>query len=775
MSSSSSAAAGTGAGAGAGAGAGSALAAGSVVSGWTLQASRSTGALYWHRSGVSWWHDAVLPVGWAWGQASASGPRFWVELATGRRCDAPPVAGGAGAGSAAAADSAASAGPPPSKRARLQEEASAPYRYLVYPDYVPELLLAPLRRRGAAWADAAAAAPGDGSAARPPSGWRAVEAAVLANEWDFVSKPSVLFKGAACEAGMPGTLHSLPWALAAAAGAPRPQLVNHMPNPRALSSKTALWLALRAWCGARPGGGAPEGAGVPTTFILRSSAAPSFAAFRAAAAQPAAMPAAHCARGMWIVKPEKLLGGQGIELASSPDEVAALLDAVAARGLRTAEGGAVAAGANWVVQKYIERPLTLGGRKFDVRVLALVTDAWDVYVFEHGFIKMCSVPYSLERESAAADAAAAGGASQFSAAFAKVAHITNHCYQATSAGYGALEPSNLLSFDQLQTALDLSLGAGAASVRGQLWPRWAEAILTMLAAARASGVAGARPPPAAAGARRRPRHWFEIVGVDFVVDEHLRSWLIEANTTPGLEGHCAYADAVYGRAVEEAYARAVDGHFPLPHGAAPPPLPAAAYDDSAVAALPWAASVARAPLPPWVTAPWGGWAGGGGGGDDAPPRVAAPRAHPAPSSHTSNCWQLVWSERAADLRAIPHQAAMAAEADNAAAVDELLRAEAAAAAAGCAPVSDADAAAIAARHGLAPLLHAVQRTGAVAEAELRAGGSAAAEDEAAAAAAATAAAAADSAPPPPSPFWRPVLRRYMHRDDDAWRYPLGAP
>jgi hypothetical protein len=85
---------------------------------------------------------------------------------------------------------------------------------------------------------------------------------------------------------------------------------------------------------------------------------------------------------------------------------------------------------------------------------------------------------------------------------------------------------------------------------------------------------------------------------------------------------------------------------------------------------------------------------------------------------------------------------MAAEADNAAAVDELLRAEAAAAAAGRAPVSDADAAAIAARHGLAPLLHAVD-----------AGAGAGA----------------------PTPHWRPALRRYIRQRDAEWLYPLGAP
>ena len=480
------------------------------------------------------------------------------------------------------------------------------------------------------------------------------------------------------------------------------------------------------------------------------------------------MPPSQCARNMWIVKPEKLLGGQGIELASSVAEVAAVLDRAAAAGLRTAEGGIVAPGANWVVQKYVERPLLLGGRKFDVRVLALVTDAWDVYVYEHGFCRLTSAPYSLERggggaaaASAAASASAAAASSDFSAGagFSKVAHITNHCYQVTASEYGAHEPSNLLSFDQLQTALDLRLGAGALSVRGQLWPRWAEAILEMLSAARGAAEAGAAPP---GGGRR---HWFEIIGVDFVVDEHFRSWLIEANTTPGLEGHCAYADAVYARVVEDAYCLVVDPLFPLqPAGAAPPPLADAAYDDCVVAALPWAARVARAPLPAWAATPWG----------DVP--------CPAPAPHRGNRWQLVWSEAVRELRAIPHQAAMAGAADTAAAVDAMLAAEAAGGSSGdgCSGGSGggsgtaALASRIAAEHGLLPLLRAIQQTRTAAEEELLRGASAA--DGAADGAAGHGggcSGAAEGAPPPL--HWKPVVRRYIRRVDAGWVYPLGVP
>ena len=207
--------------------------------GWALQISRSTGKRYWQKGSVSWWHDSSLPAGWAWGQASSDGPRFWVELATGVRRDSPPTAVSAALLAPAKSSAPAPAdvqSPPPSKRARREDNAPAaahvpPYRYLVYPDYVPELLIAPLLRRGAIWENALA-----GWHVQRPGYWRAVEEAVSSNSWEFVSKPSVLFKasgtGTTGSEGFPSTLHSVP---AAPSGA-LPQLINHMPNPRALSS-----------------------------------------------------------------------------------------------------------------------------------------------------------------------------------------------------------------------------------------------------------------------------------------------------------------------------------------------------------------------------------------------------------------------------------------------------------------------------------------------------------------------------------------------------------
>ena len=45
---------------------------------------------------------------------------------------------------------------------------------------------------------------------------------------------------------------------------------------------------------------------------------------------------------------------------------------------------------HFVVQKYIEKPLLLDGRKFDFRVWALVTGDFKIYVYRQGYLRTSS-------------------------------------------------------------------------------------------------------------------------------------------------------------------------------------------------------------------------------------------------------------------------------------------------------------------------------------------------------------------------------------------------
>lgn len=81
----------------------------------------------------------------------------------------------------------------------------------------------------------------------------------------------------------------------------------------------------------------------------------------------------------------------------------------------------------WIVQKYIEKPLLYNRRKFDIRVLALATNEMDLYYYDTGYMRTSSDEYSLDNKN-------------------KFVHLTNNCYQKYSNNYEKFEEGNQLSF-----------------------------------------------------------------------------------------------------------------------------------------------------------------------------------------------------------------------------------------------------------------------------------------------------------------------------------------
>ena len=82
-----------------------------------------------------------------------------------------------------------------------------------------------------------------------------------------------------------------------------------------------------------------------------------------------------------------------------------------------------------VVQKYIERPLLYKGRKFDIRVWAVINCKNEVHFYSEGYLRTSSSSYSLD------------DAKDY------YVHLTNQCLQVKNKrDYGTHEEGNTLSF-----------------------------------------------------------------------------------------------------------------------------------------------------------------------------------------------------------------------------------------------------------------------------------------------------------------------------------------
>ena len=140
------------------------------------------------------------------------------------------------------------------------------------------------------------------------------------------------------------------------------------------------------------------------------------------------IPEKHCKNNQWIMKPAASNQGRGIQMFSKIRDIIQYMQEQASDS-------------QWVVQKYIEKPLLYKKRKFDIRMWALVhvlddPTKFNIYFFEEGYLRTSSIEYNDEAEDL------------------KV-HLTNQCLQNKDKETFALhEAGNTVSFSQFQQYLD---------------------------------------------------------------------------------------------------------------------------------------------------------------------------------------------------------------------------------------------------------------------------------------------------------------------------------
>ncbi|XP_024941511.1 probable tubulin polyglutamylase TTLL1 isoform X4 [Cephus cinctus] len=152
--------------------------------------------------------------------------------------------------------------------------------------------------------------------------------------------------------------------------------------------------------------------------------------------------------------------------------------------------------------RYIDNPLLIGGKKFDLRLYVLITSfrPLKAYLFKLGFCRFCTVKYDTSIQELDN----------------MYVHLTNVSVQKHGDEYNSLHGGKL-SVQNLRLYLESTRGK---AVTEKLFANISWCIVHSL--------------KAVAPVMANDRHCFECYGYDIIIDNKLKPWLIEVNASPSL-------------------------------------------------------------------------------------------------------------------------------------------------------------------------------------------------------------------------------------------------
>jgi tubulin polyglutamylase TTLL1 len=157
---------------------------------------------------------------------------------------------------------------------------------------------------------------------------------------------------------------------------------------------------------------------------------------------------------------------------------------------------------SYVVCRYLDNPLLVGGKKFDLRVYVLVTSykPLKAYVHRMGFCRFCTVKYTTISDSPDD----------------MFVHLTNVSFQKQSKEYNDVHGGKW-TLENLHLYIEGTRGKAAAD---KLFDDINWIFLQSLKAVQNVMI--------------NDRHCFELYGFDVLIDDKLKPWLIEVNASPSL-------------------------------------------------------------------------------------------------------------------------------------------------------------------------------------------------------------------------------------------------
>eukprot|EP00928_Gymnodinium_smaydae_P024195 TRINITY_DN19657_c0_g1_i1.p1 TRINITY_DN19657_c0_g1~~TRINITY_DN19657_c0_g1_i1.p1 ORF type:complete len:481 (+),score=60.34 TRINITY_DN19657_c0_g1_i1:108-1550(+) len=237
-------------------------------------------------------------------------------------------------------------------------------------------------------------------------------------------------------------------------------------------------------------------------------------------------------KSAFIVKPNARCQGRGIFITHSYERI-----------LQELKGKPI------VAQRYVSNPLLLDGLKFDLRLYLLVgavpspetgSQGFRGFLFRDGIVRLCTTPYSKPEPGMEAPA---------------LMHITNFEVNRFSEDFVFPETEeddgtgNKRSFQWFFTYIEENYGEPQAA---RLWTRLCRMCNVMLRTAC----------PTLADAYQKQFSWFrnldsrcfELMGIDVMVDDTLKPWLLEVNSCPSMSADTPIDVSIKRRLLKQTFA-----------------------------------------------------------------------------------------------------------------------------------------------------------------------------------------------------------------------------
>ncbi|OWF40312.1 Protein polyglycylase TTLL10 [Mizuhopecten yessoensis] len=224
---------------------------------------------------------------------------------------------------------------------------------------------------------------------------------------------------------------------------------------------------------------------------------------------------------LWICKPTGLNQGKGIFIIRSYDEIIKLLEERVHKKEQAQKGTKPLM--TRVVQRYINNPMLLDGRKFDIRAYMLIGSTVPFLVLYHkGYVRLCCTKYDTNDTSL-------------------MTHLTNQFVQKKDPNYKENKEDSAWSMDKFNDYVNEKIKPQA-----NLEQDWVYNTLTK------------QMQKIMIHCFNSVKHklttrlgYFDLFGLDFMVDQDMKVWLIEVNVNPALHCNCSALKEVIPLVVEE--------------------------------------------------------------------------------------------------------------------------------------------------------------------------------------------------------------------------------